>query len=197
MLLSCNPGAAAIHVTPWSVQSQMEVAWQPLVGEAGGCSDLVAGSALSRARSVLMTPSATRATFERTTLETPTTGSPSSVGTSTSLRHVHWRNAVDAGDGWHCSNCLRLARAFRCEGCGASKDELAPYAAPGELASVMADAARCSYGRGLKPYASSSAVSKRCRKALAFALASPGMPLRCTRRRKCSHMAQASASERR
>ena len=104
VLLSCNPGAAAIHVTPWSVQSQMEVAWQPLVGEAGGCSDLVAGSALSRARSVLMTPSATRATFERTTLETPTTGSPSSVGTSTSLRHVHWRNAVDAGDGWYCSN---------------------------------------------------------------------------------------------
>ena len=117
----------------------MEAALQPTVGQDGSLSNLAAGSALARARDVLMTPSATRATFESTTAVTPA-----------SARHVHWRDAVDAGDGWYCSNCLQLAIATRCEACGASRHELAAYAAPGELASITADAASCSYGRGLR-----------------------------------------------
>ena len=85
---------APVPATPASttcVQSQMEAPYQPHLGEDSSRLSLVAGSALSHARSLLMTPSATRASFETTTSATLAAG-----------RHAHWRSAVDAGDGWLC-----------------------------------------------------------------------------------------------
>ena len=94
-------GTAATPSPMRLVQSQMEGTLQPPGGQDSSCVELAAGSALCRARDVLMTPSATRETFAMTTPVTPA-----------SARHVHWRDAVDAGDGWFCQWVLHeLPRA--------------------------------------------------------------------------------------
>ena len=119
------PGTAATPSPMRLLESQMEGTVQPSCGQDSTSVELAAGAALCRARDVLMTPGATRDTFAMTT-----------PVTTASARHVHWRDAVDSGDGWFCTNCLELARASRCEACGASRHELAVYAPPGELASL-------------------------------------------------------------
>ena len=138
-LLSWNFGGAATPASTTGVQSQLEATSQACGGRDRSRVSLAAGSALSDARSLLMTPGATRTAFETLTCATLAPG-----------RHTHWRSAVDAGDGWLCSNCNRLAVATRCEMCGASRSELSGYSTPGELASVMADASASAYGRGLR-----------------------------------------------
>ena len=126
----------------------MEGAWQQLLGEDDSSSagarmvlparDSETEAALSSARDVLMATSATRSAFQTTSF------------TLDICHHAHWSDVVDAGHGWLCTNCQRLATATTCDSCGVSRHALSDYAAPGEMASITADAASCHYGRGLR-----------------------------------------------
>ena len=139
-------GVVEARVEGGGVQSQVEALSSPIVGQHvgfGACFEEgrageEAGPSWQGAKALLMSPTATRTTFEVAAL------------TPERSRHVHWRRAVDAGAGWYCSNCMHLAQASRCEACGASHDSLTPYATASEVLGVTTDALSCRYGRNLR-----------------------------------------------